>query len=111
MSQSSQSVDTPSLVEYPIKLVIPSSLPSWNAVLALHHWGRAKLKEEIQKDFLSALKTSATDSSTRIISQRSTMSIAYDTLVSYREMRQAKRKSRLAKKRLDAKKALGSKSK
>ncbi len=91
------------MVEYPIKLIIPSSLPSWNHILGLEHWGRAKLKKEIQEGFSSALRASVTDCSMRTTCARNTMSIACDTLASYQTTLLAKRKLRLAKKRLAAK--------
>jgi hypothetical protein len=88
----------------PIVLVVPHPLPSWNALLGLEHWGRAKLKKQIQESFLSALRHAAADCSTRTTSQRSTMSIAADTLASFQATQQAKRALRRAKKKLGAKK-------
>lgn len=97
-------------MDYPIKLTVLHPLPSWNAICALGHWQRAKLKKAIQESFLSALRASAADSSTKTTSAKSTMSIAADTLVSWQKMRQAKRESLRAKKKLLAKKTSGRKS-
>lgn len=80
-------------------LSIPGRLPSWNQVLALEHWGRAKLKEGIQTAFLSALRLSASDSLTRTTSAKNSMLIAADTLESYRGMLRAKRKSKRGNRR------------
>lgn len=85
-----------------IRIVVPGPIPSWNEILKLEHWGRDKLKKEIQESFLSALQRSASDCSTRTISAKSTMSIAADTLVSYQATQRAKRASRRAKKKLEA---------
>ena len=59
------SVATPTQVkassELIFRLVIPGRLPSWNAVLAMSHWQRKKFKDQIAKDFLSALEQSGND--------------------------------------------------
>jgi hypothetical protein len=79
-----------------IKLTVPGKLPSWNAILGMGHWQRAKLKKEIQSAFLSALRACGGDSSTRTTSQKSTMSIAADTLALYMQTRLTKRKLKSA---------------
>lgn len=86
-----------------LRLVIPVRLPSWNAVLGMGHWQRAKLKSDFQLAFLSALQATDADSWTKITFVKSTPSIAAATLASYRETQQQKRKLRSAKKRLEAK--------
>jgi hypothetical protein len=82
-------------------LLIPGRLPSWNALLGLGHWQRAKLKNQIQESFLSALRAAAADCLTRTTSQRSSMSIAAATLDSYRAMRLSARVLKSAKKKLE----------
>jgi len=69
----------------------------------MEHWGRAKLKEQIQQDFLSALRASASDSLTKTTSAKNIMLIAADTLDSYRVTLRAKRKSRRVSARLRGK--------
>ena len=93
----------------PLKLTLKHPLPSWNAICGLGHWQRAKLKEAIQLDFLSALQASAGDSWTKITSAKNMCSIAAATLVSYREMRQEQRALRRAKKKSEAKPTSGRK--
>lgn len=117
---SEQSSPTPVLI---FSLVIPDFLSnkgrrgekketlvpcvqSWNDMLSLQQWARQKRKKEVQGAFLSALRASASDSSTRTISVRNMLSIAADTLVSYQETVLEKRKLRLANAKLKkAKKA------
>jgi hypothetical protein len=86
------------------RIVIRHPLPSLNAVLGMGHWQRAKLKQWIQDSTLSALRASECDSSTRITSFRSGMSIPSDTLASYQMMRLKERESKQAKKKLERKK-------
>lgn len=84
-------------------IVIPGRLPSWNQILGMEQWARYKFKQELAKDFLSALRATAEDCSTRTTSAKNTMSIYADTLARFLAMKQAERKSRSAKKRLAAK--------
>jgi hypothetical protein len=90
-------------------LTLPQRLPSWNAVLGQEHWARKKMKDQIQSDFLSALRATASDSLTRTTCAKNTMLIAADTLVSYRMMLRSKRALKSAKKRSEAKKKSASK--
>ena len=90
-------------------IVIPGRLPSWNEILGMEHWARDKFKKQIQADFLSALRRTASAYSTKTTSAKSTMSIAADTLVSYQATQQEKRALRRAKKKLLAKKTSESK--
>jgi hypothetical protein len=83
----------------PFSLTLRHPLPSWNRVLGLGHWQRSRLKKEIAADFLSALRASAADSSTRTTSAKNTSLIAADTLASYQRTAQALRESRSRKKR------------
>lgn len=94
---------TPDLPPDAIKVVIPGRLPSWNEILGMEHWARAKFKSDIQDAFLSELRRSAADSSTKTTSARNTMSIAADTLESYQATQRAKRALRQAKKKSEAK--------
>ena len=73
-----------------IQLIIPGRLPSWNTLLAMGHWQRAKFKTELQREFLSALQACGSDSSTQTTFARSTTSIAAATLASYLETTRAK---------------------
>lgn len=76
---------------------------SWNNILQLQHHARSGLKLKIQNAFLSALRASAADSSTRTISARNMLSIAADTLASYQATALEKRKLRSANARLEKK--------
>ena len=75
-----------------LSLTLKHPLPSWNAILGFGHWQRARLKKAIQDDFLSALRASAADCSTRTTSARSTLSIAAATLDSYQRTMQERRR-------------------
>jgi hypothetical protein len=86
-----------------MRLVIPGRLPSWNALLAMGHWQRHKLKRETQESFLCALRAADDASLTSTTSVKSMWLIAADTLESYRATALAKRKLRLNKKRSAAK--------
>lgn len=83
------------------------AVPSWNDVMQLETWGRAKRKEEIQNAFLSALRASAADSSTKTTCARSTLLIAADTLERSLTIRQQERASRRRNLRLKAKSLKG----
>ena len=87
-----------------LSLTLTHPLPSWNAILGLGHWQRARLKKAIQDDFLSALRASADDSSTRTTSARSTLSIAAATLDSYQRTMLERRRLRSRKSKSGAKK-------
>jgi len=64
------------------ELKIPGRLPSWNQILAMHHWQRKKFKDQIAKDFLCALLAEGGGSLTRTTSARSIMLISCDTVAS-----------------------------
>lgn len=96
-STSSSSSPAPVLI---FSLEIPVLLPSWNQILGMHHWQRAKFKGELASGFLSALRASVTDSSTKTTCAKSTTSIYADTLELYIAMLLSKRKSKSAKSRL-----------
>lgn len=83
-------------------LSIPGKLPSWNDLLGMEHWRRYQFKRELAETFLSALRAIDTASSTKTTSQKSTMLIYADTLESYLQTLQAKRKLKSLKKKLDA---------
>lgn len=85
------------------RMEIPGKLPSWNDILGMEQWARYKFKQELADVFLSELRASARGCSTRTISVRSTIATYADTLESYLRMRQEQRKSRLLKKKLEAK--------
>lgn len=84
---------------YPFRLVIPGRLPSWNVVLGMGHWQRAKLKKQIQDAFLCALRATADDCSMKTTSARNMLLIAAATLESYQETTRLKRESLRLKKR------------
>ena len=87
-----------------LSLTLKHPVPSWNAILGLQHFSRAKLKKAIQDDFLSALRASAADCSTRTTSAKSTLSIAAATLDSYQRTMQERRKLKSRKSKSGAKK-------
>jgi hypothetical protein len=80
-----------------------------SAMTTAHGEEVAKLKAAIAASFLSALRASAADSSTRTTCAQSTMSIASGALASYLEMTQAKRTLSRHKKRSAGKKTSGRK--
>ena len=77
-------------------ITIPGRLPSWNDILGMEQWARYKFKQELQKEFLSALRLSASDSSTLTTYAKNSMSIAADTLASYMETARLRRKLKSA---------------
>lgn len=93
-----------------LSLTLKHPIPSWNAILGLGHWQRARLKKAIQDDFLSALRASADDCSTRTTSARSTLSIAAATLDSYQRTMQERRRLKSRKSKSGAKKKSAPKS-
>jgi hypothetical protein len=92
-------------------LTIPGRLPSWNEILGMEQWARYNHKKELAGAFLCALRATANDSSTKTTSAKSTMLTYADTLERYLATKQAERKSRSAKKKLEAKNLKGSSSK
>ena len=77
-----------------LTLKIPGRLPSWNMILAMHHWQRKRFKDQIAASFLSALRHSADDCSTRTISARNTTWTCAATLAQFLTTRRAKSKSK-----------------
>ena len=77
-------------------LEIPGRLPSWNEILSMNHWKRKKFKDQLAKEFLSALKASENGSSMRITCAKNTTSTYVDTLESYLAMKRTKQKLRQA---------------
>lgn len=88
-----------------LTLKVPGRLPSWNMVLAMHHWQRKKFKDRIAESFLSALHHSAADCSTKTISAKNTMWIYADTLAQFLMTRRAKSKSRSVRSEANARKS------
>jgi hypothetical protein len=84
-------------------LTIPGRLPSWNTILGMQEWRRYQFKKELADAFLSALKASASDCSTKTTSAVNIMWTFADTLEFCLATRQAQRKLRSAKKRLGQK--------
>jgi len=89
------------------RLVVQHPLPSLNAVLALGHWQRLKLKKLIQASMLSALRASEHDSSTPITSYPSGTLTPSDTLESYLQTRQTERELKRANKKSKPKRKKG----
>ena len=87
-----------------LSLTLKHPVPSWNAILGLQHFSRAKLKKAIQDDFLSALRASADDSSMRTTSVRNTFATAAGILDSYQQTMQLRRKLKSRKSKSGAKK-------
>jgi len=100
MQQTSFFDSTPKPGKLIFTLVVPGRLPSLNEILGMEAWGRYRFKKEISDAFLSSLRATAADSSTKIIWSQNTMSIYADTLESCLAMRLAARKSRSLKKKL-----------
>jgi len=84
--------------------MIPA-VPSWNDMLAMQPWARMRRKEEIQCAFLSSLRATASDQSKTTTCAKNSLSIAADTLESYRTTAGEKRKSKQLAKRLEKKAA------
>lgn len=82
------------------QLRIPGRLPSWNAILAMGHWERAKFKKRIQAEFLSALKASGIDCSMKITSPKRPTSIVSGTRASSKTTTRLKRKLKRLKGKL-----------
>jgi hypothetical protein len=78
------------------RIRIRHPLPSLNAVLALGHWQRAKLKKAIQDSTLSALRACESASSIPTTWFRSGTSIPSATLESYQTMRLKERELKRA---------------
>lgn len=91
------------LHELVFELEVPGRLPSWNEILGMEQWARYKFKKELSDVFLSTLRATANDCSIRTICAPSTLLTYADTLESYLRMRQAQRKSKSLRKRLDQK--------
>ena len=102
-SMESGSPQATQKLEPVLVLEIPGRLPSWNDVLGMEQWARYKFKNELADAFLCALRASAIDSSTKTISAKSTYATYAATLELYLRTRQAKRKLKLLKKKLEAK--------
>ena len=81
-------------------LTITERLPSWNQMLGMQHFQRDKFKSGLALRFLSALRASGNDSSTKIIYAKNTMSIYADTLESFLATKAASRKLKRANARL-----------
>lgn len=93
-------------------LTVPGRLPSWNAILAMEQWQRYKFKKELARTFMSELRRSAADYSTKTTCAKNIWSIYADTLASFLMTAQQRRESRSAKRKLnrEPRKKSGSKS-
>lgn len=80
-------------------LEVPGRMPSWNEILGMEEWARYKYKQQVQENFLSALRVSAQDCSTKTTCAKNIWSIAADILASYRAMVLAKRKLKQSRKK------------
>ena len=65
------------------QMKMPGRLPSWNQILAMHHWKRKKFKDALAKDFLSALKANENDSLTKITFAKNTSLISCATAAAF----------------------------
>ena len=63
-------------------LKIPGRLPSWNQILAMHHWQRKKFKDQLKRDFASALDRGVSDSLTKTTCAKNTSLISCATVAS-----------------------------
>lgn len=79
------------------RLVVPGRLPSWNRVLAMEHWARYQFKKQLAEDFMSALRRSEADCSTKTTFARSSTSTYSAILESFLTIARARRKSKSAK--------------
>lgn len=86
--------------ELVFSLTVPGRLPSWNEILGMEQWARYQFKKELAESFLSALRQSAADSSTKTICARSTTLIFVATLERYLQMRREQRRLKSASKKL-----------
>ncbi len=98
-----EKVAGPGPSELIFEIEIPGRLPSWNDILGMEQWARYKFKKQLADDFLCALRRSAGGSSTKITSAKSTLLTFVATLELYLATRQAERKSKLARKKSEAK--------
>lgn len=80
-----------------LTLTVPGRLPSLNALLGMQHWARHKLKQEIARDFLSALRVLGSDCSMKITSSPSIIRTYVDTLESFLRTRLESAKSKRTK--------------
>ena len=80
-----------------ICITIPVRCPSWNAILSMGHWQRAKAKKTIQAVFISALSASENASSIPIILAQSGLSTVSAMRLSFAEMSQTKSRSKSSK--------------
>ena len=65
------------------ELKIPGRLPSWNQILAMHHLQRKKFKDQLKRDFASALDRGVSDSLTKTTSAKNTSLISCATVASF----------------------------
>lgn len=78
-------------------------VPSWNDILAMEQWQRHRFKRALAHRFLSALRSTAADSSMKTTSAKSTLWTYCATLERYLVMLQARRASIAARKKLERK--------
>lgn len=81
------------VVQPMLRLRVPGRLPSWNALLAMHHWDRIKAKHQQQADFISALCLSVNASAIPTICRLSGCSTVFAIATLLRET--SRTKSRL----------------
>jgi hypothetical protein len=100
-ANSAASFPTPAGQRLLLTLTIPGRIPSWNALLAMGHWQRAKAKKKIQDEFISALSLSANASAIPTILVRSGCSTlsGIAELFEMTRQRQSPSKPRSAKQR------------
>ena len=79
-----------------ITLIIPGRLPSWNALLAMNHWRRAKEKQKVQAEFILALSRSENACATQTILARKGLLTVSDIAAQFQEMSRTKSRSKQA---------------
>jgi hypothetical protein len=75
MNSKLSSVGLPSgtgTLNYPVRILIPGRLPSWNQILAMEHWQRHKYKQQTKRAFELGLLQCASDCLTRTTSVKNT---------------------------------------
>lgn len=93
--------ETPKPGKLIFRMVLPGLLPSWNEMLGMEHWARAKFKGGLADNFEFLLRRVAKDSSTTTTHVKNSMSIYCDTLVSFRATAAKRRALRSFKKKLE----------
>lgn len=87
----------PTCLQLMLRLRIPGRIPSWNAVLSMSHWQRAKAKKQLQKEFISALSLSENASAIRTTFRKNGFSTVSDIAERFEAMSRIKSPSKRRK--------------